>query len=342
MTKLTSSMNDPAINDHYSVVSEVYDLLHPNNDYIHQTVEGGNMYTINRPSEHSTLREVRFRSFNPIIKSGRSNYEDVYMNITVKPYIISSFNSPTYFPGYQLYVDSMPFVSKSYLCKFGTTKENTTRNIMDCIRANLPVINKTTTLRFYNPNSTTTDIYEATYEWHDVISVEYSSDGVLVTCQPLALVSGSNNVYLQFCIEISTGSWFIFSITPDDIIELWRSSYNGNYTAQYSGVVGRYISNFEEAYDIIKSVTRGDRLVLLCNQFNNLSQRVYVEGDSFNSGISKYKYTETQPSTNYIQLILSTLREQSNEKNNDYVIYSLLDSLYDAVIVELDWVYERL
>lgn len=338
--KITSQMNDYARNDRVSVVSETYDFLHNHGDYI----QNGTSYTIPRPSSSATLREVRIRRFNPITKRGRDNYENLALNIKVLPYIVRDFEGATYYPNHQLYINGSPYVTREYTAKFGNTKENTTRNINDCINASIPNVPNSETpaiIEFYNPSDPDPAVFVAKLEPGTIYSsVEYSGDGVTVHIQPITLKHGSDQLFLIFNLYITTTDWFVFNVTPEDIITAWKN--NGGGGAAFSSLVGHYIGNYSEAYDIIKSVARGDRLVLKCDSMNNRSGRVYVEGDSSEPII--YKFVDAQPSQPYITVSIKTLREEIGEKKaGDYLLEpEMLANLYDAIIVDLDWIFERL
>lgn len=326
--KITAAMNDKPNNERETIVFETYDLLHNKGDYM----VNGNTYTIPRPASTATLREVRIRRFNPITKRGRDNYENLAITVKVIPYIMSGEGIVTYYPNHQLYINGLPFTIREYTAKFGSTKENTTRNINDCIIIpNGPII-------FYNPNDSSGSLpgerFTGQLEGMPT-SIEYSSDGIIAHIKPLSLSSGSSELFLIFNLYITTTDWFVFSVTPEDILKAWDGT-----SSAFSALVGHYINNFTEAYDIIKSVARGDRLVLLCDSMNNKSNRVYVEGD--NSEPIVYKFVDTQPSQPYITVSIKTLREETGEKKPGDYILDILPNLYDAVVLDLDWVYERL
>ena len=150
-TKLSAPLNESAEN-HYSVVSETYDLLqalnHP--EYTQQTCQVfKDRFMLFRGSSYAPLREARIRSFKPILKNSFQADQTVNAKITVKPYVFDydadyrypiskTFNAYDLFNSYvssQNISDVQLRVSpQTYNINFSTNVEQTVSDINNCVR----------------------------------------------------------------------------------------------------------------------------------------------------------------------------------------------------------------
>ena len=70
-----------------SVISEVYDLLNGSNQHILKTNQN---YQLLKPSQNSELKEIRFRSFDPIMKKSLSTLTQRSAEISIEPRIFKT------------------------------------------------------------------------------------------------------------------------------------------------------------------------------------------------------------------------------------------------------------
>ena len=81
--KLSSFNNNNTKNTDYSIVTETYDLMNKN-DLVTKT---DYLYNLLKPSSVQQLREVRFRSFLPVLKNNISNLSKQKITIDIYPMI---------------------------------------------------------------------------------------------------------------------------------------------------------------------------------------------------------------------------------------------------------------
>lgn len=70
-----------------SIISETYDLLNGSSEHISKD---GYNYRLQKPSQNSELKEIRFRSFDPIMKKNLSTLSQRSAEITIEPKIMKA------------------------------------------------------------------------------------------------------------------------------------------------------------------------------------------------------------------------------------------------------------
>lgn len=70
-----------------SVISETYDLLNGSSEHIHKD---GTKYQLQKPSQNSELKEIRFRSFDPIMKKNLSTLSQRSAEISIEPRLMKA------------------------------------------------------------------------------------------------------------------------------------------------------------------------------------------------------------------------------------------------------------
>ena len=122
----------------FTTVNETYDILKPT-EYMQQV---GNEFLLYRPSSNAPLREMRVRSFKPIVSKEIANAERLNATIDIFP-VINGYESTTktastiYKPTYQLYNEKggvrLPVSAAQYIIEFTGDLDKFVKDINDAI-----------------------------------------------------------------------------------------------------------------------------------------------------------------------------------------------------------------
>lgn len=361
---------DQSLHNRY-VVSETYDLLSPNAPISKQN----GLYLLQRPSRVPNLKEVCFRSFNPIMKKSIANLQDSNtINITIYPAIVSNYDGN----GYNVYVkspiDSVGNSSNSLIvnkttnkCEFAGTIDGIVKNINETIASycdNIKNRNATFEYRLMNGNTETTTFYLADpaditneISIFDYVNSQTPPDSPLKYINPninyvklrydeqlqqfftehvlFKLVNKADNTKIITLAFIVEITW-----DPYDLfnVSAYREYFN---IASFNGS-GAYPNYIDDNDCISTNENFENQLTALNYKYNGIDLCLRSSLMRNLTGIVYVNKTEAQITMKGSQESATTsyIPVTITDINNKVIDTSYLESIYSSIIIDLDFIFE--
>lgn len=226
------------LNVQESVCSEVYDLLQEN-DY---TQQFKNEWLLYRASSNAPLREVRIRSFKPMVKNSNGE-ENCYATLKIKPYVFDydvdlQYASSKFYNNFNLYNTFLPtFLNPStaefalnngveYKVQFNPRLDSFIDDINNAIST------------YFNGFD-----FNGTFDFTDGTKHSYLTDYSNSNNRATTLVTKS----YHYCTELRNG-YYLFTIYDEDLgSTYWKICYANNFDTAYNIPVGTSISQLPVA-----------------------------------------------------------------------------------------------
>lgn len=334
----------------FTTVNETYDLLKPT-DYMQQV---GNEFLLYRPSSNAPLREMRIRSFKPIVSKEISNAERLNATIDIFP-VINGYDSSTktastiYKPTYQLYNEKdgvrLPVSAAQYIIEFTGYLDKFVKDINDAVSGYCEDFDWNGTFVFSDPEGTDLNYLINDEGTQMTIKDYYNSHMPLtkavVPNKPFTKMNADlttfnlsfnlNKYVLTFIIEVNIDPLDIFNTSTfiqtfnalNNLKQSWVISNNDCTTRS---------TNFGQNLIKAKFLHNGLTLTLSSPFMNNLSQKIYTD---YTEARVTYKRMDVTPSSNYFPVSIM-------DKNNHKISLDYLNTIYDQIIIEVDYIYEQL
>lgn len=334
----------------YSVISETYDLLNPT-EYMQQVNKD---FLLFRAASTVGLREMRIRSFKPIVSKSVQNTEKLNASIDITP-VINGFNKETkevstiYKPNYLLYNEKnglrLPVSSAQYIVEFTGNIPKLVFDINDAIAGYCEDFDLDGTFTFGNPEGT--ELNHLVNDQGEQVSInEYYNEymplnrsdntptkSFVVLNENLTTTNLTFNLgdyVLTFIIEININPIDIFNTST--FVQLFNATQNlVNSWAIINNECITKSANFDDNVKRADFLYNGYTLTLTSPFMKNISQKIYTDYTEANV---VYKVIDVLPSTVYFPV--SIMNKQNQKIGLDY-----LNTIYDQIIVEIDYIYEQ-
>lgn len=357
-------MTDVSVGSQAYTISEVYDILNNVNGVFSKR---SNEYLLHRPSDVANLKEIRFRSFKPIMKHSISTLQEAStVKVTITPtvwnYISGGDSNTAFYPGYQLYnvYDNvmMPVTQQTIVCEFAGDIETLLNNINESIASYCDNIkSRNGYFKFVNQSDGTTTQFgmiTTIEDWLQEVQppskiksvqpskmytqIKYNNDSDEFVTEnvvfPLVMEESgiqTLTVMLVFIVDVVFDPYDMFHVSS------FRQLFNcvdycnkneGKYYVDNNDCISTN-ADFNSLITAANYRYNGLDLVLKCGLMKNLTSIVYVNDSEAQIVMKGF---DVQSSTSYIPVYITDIK--GNMIPDEYI-----RDIYSSVLIEVEYVY---
>lgn len=352
MSNITKSQRNESIElQNQFSISETYDLLSSTAPIIRK----GNQFLLRRPADTGNLKQICFRSFNPIVKRSISELQTQTITVTIYPMIFDE--NSTNLNGYKLYnmydqqrlevgLSTMQVLPGSSINTMLTNINEAIAGYCDSFKSRNSYFIFTNDSNTYTLTSTVEDYYNNNIKplmdnanivapqntYTTVTSNDntefFTNNGIFNMVDPTG-----NVVYMFFCVDVDFKPYDLFNVSP------YRQFFNVHQFIKAGGehacIDNDCISTsvrFTELLTALQLNSEGYNLVLKSSLMKNLTGIVYVNKTEAQIVM---KGSNEQSAINYVDVSLTDI--DGNEVSEQY-----LDSIYSSILIDVDFVFDGL